>query len=279
MTMSSQYEIGDVDTRFALSERPAPRIRSISRAIQLLMLIAADETDGTLKGLSSAAGLATATTHHLLNTLVDEGLLAKDAKARYLLGTKVSVLAQALQRAVTPPEYFLEPLRQLAATTGETSYLASWRQGEIYMQASVEGHLPVRVSLPHGPYGDAHARATGKLLLAMAGEQLRSAYLAAHPPRALTPRTIVDFGRLYDEFERIRANGYALDEEEFRQGVSCVAAPVIDSGVVIAAYSISAPSERFQENSARLLDAVVSVARAVTGRPYRQPMGQRASGN
>ncbi len=226
------------------------------------MLVASGETDGTAKELAEAAGIATATTHHLLSTLVHDGVLAKDSKARYFLGTKVAVLADALHRAASSPEYLLEPLRQLAGTTGETAYLAGWRQGEIRVQASVEGHHPVRVSLPLGPYTDAHARATGKLLLALTSEELRRAYLAAHPLRPLTPRTIVDLTRLEAEFEQIRANGYAIDDEQFQAGVSCVAAPVVDEGVVVAAYSISVPTQRFEEGRLRLIDAVLSVARA-----------------
>jgi IclR family transcriptional regulator, acetate operon repressor len=238
----------------------------VSRAVRLLMLIASGQTDGTAKGLAKATGIAIPTTHHLLSTLVHERMLAKESTARYVLGTKVAVLAEAMERAVTAPEYLLEPLRQLAATTGETSYVASWRRGDIRVLASIEGHQPVRVSLPLGPYTDAHARATGKLLLAMTSEEVRRAYLAAHPLRALTPRTITEPIRLEAEFEQIRADGYALDEEQFQPGVSCVAAPIIDEGVAVAAYSISVPTPRFAENKLRLIDAVVSVAQAAASR-------------
>ncbi|MGH9028349.1 MAG: IclR family transcriptional regulator [Acidimicrobiales bacterium] len=238
------------------------RIQAVSRAVRLLMLVASGETDATAKELAKAASISTPTAHHLLSTLVYEGVLAKDSKARYLLGTQVAVLADALQRAVTAPEYLLEPLRQLAATTGETSYVAAWRQGEIRVWASVEGHHSVRVSLPLGPYTDAHARATGKLLLALTSEEQRNAYLAVHPLRPLTPRTIVDARRLKAEFEQIRENGYALDEEEFLSGVSCVSAAVVVEEVVVAAYSVSVPTPRFQESRLRLVDAVLSVTRA-----------------
>ena len=245
-------------------------IQSVQRAARLLMLVAAGETGGRSKDLAGAAGLTVSTAHHLLSTLVEEGFLAKDAKSQYLLGTKVEVLAAALQRAATAPEYMLEPLRQLAGITGETSYLASWRQGDIRMLASVEGHHPVRVSLPLGPYSDGHVWATGKLLLAMVGEELRTSYLSAHPPRALTPQTIVDLGRLDEEFERIRRDGYALDDEEFQSGVSCAAAPVIDEGIIVAAYSISAPTQRFHERKDQLLEAVVGAARLVTDQAPRE---------
>jgi IclR family transcriptional regulator, acetate operon repressor len=235
------------------------------------MLIASGETDGTAKDLARATGIAVPTTHHLLSTLVHERILAKESTARYVLGTKVAVLADALERAISVPEYLLEPLRQLAATTGETSYVASWRHGDIRVLASIEGHQPVRVSLPLGPYTDAHARATGKLLLAMTSEEVRRAYLAAHPLRALTPRTITDPARLDAEFGQIRTDGYALDEEQFQPGVSCVAGPVIDEGVVVAAYSISVPSPRYNESKVRLIDAVLSVAQAATSASRMAP--------
>ncbi|MST31451.1 helix-turn-helix domain-containing protein [Acidimicrobiaceae bacterium USS-CC1] len=237
------------------------RIQSVSRAVKLLMLVASGQTGSTGKELALAAGLPAPTAHHLLSTLVDEGLLAKDGSARYLLGMKVAVLADALQRAVTAPAYLLEPLRQLAATTGETAYVATWRQGDIRVQASVEGNHPVRVTLPLGPYTNAHARATGKVLLALASEELREAYLVSHPLVALTPRTIIDRQRLEDEFGVIRERGYAIDEGEFQPGVSCVSAPVVDQQVVVAAYSISVPTPRFVERRDWLVDATVAVAR------------------
>lgn len=259
----------------ATGSEPGGRIQSVSRAVRLLMLVASGATGGTAKELAGAAGIAIPTTHHLLSTLVHERMLAKESTARYVLGTKVAVLANALERAVTTPEYLFEPLRQLAATTGETSYVASWRGGDIRVQASIEGQHPVRVSLPLAPYADAHARATGKVLLAMTSEEVRRAYLAAHPLRALTPRTITDPARLEAEFEQIRADGYALDEEQYQPGVSCVGAPVIDEGVVVAAYSISVPSPRFAESKLRFIDAVRSVAQAAMSSASHQAPARR----
>jgi IclR family transcriptional regulator, acetate operon repressor len=258
----------------AVASEPG-RIQSVSRAVRLLMLVASGKTDGTATDLARATGFAVPTTHHLLSTLVTQRILAKDSTAHYVLGTKVAVLADAMERAISAPGYLLEPLRQLAATTGETSYAASWRRGDIRVLASIEGHQPVRVSLPPGPYTDAHARATGKLLLAMTSEEVRRAYLAAHPLRALTPRTITDPARLDAEFRQIRTDGYAVDEEQFQPGVSCVAGPVIDEGVVVAAYSVSVPSPRYNESKVRLIDAVLSMAQAATS-ASRMAAGRRS---
>lgn len=264
------------------SEKPggssrSGRIQSVERAIRLLMLVASDTTPATTKELAGVTGLSVPTTHHLLSTLVSEGVLARDSKARYSLGLKVAVLADALQRAAAIPEYLHQPLRHLAAATGETAYVASWRQGDIRVGASVEGSLPVRVSLPLGPYVDAHARATGKVLLAFASDDLRIAYLNAHPLRSLTPSTVTDLTQLQEQLALIRDQGYAIDRDEFQDGVSCAAAPIIDDNTIIAAYSISVPSRRFDEREPILIDAVIRAAQLPVHWPL-QPGDTRSTG-
>lgn len=107
----------------------------------------------------------------------------------------------------------------------------------------------------------AHARASGKLLLAFASEEVRTAYLALNPLVPVTPRTIVQPEEFELELERIRLRGYAVDEEEFREGVSCVAAPVMESGHAVSAYSVSAPAERFGRRRAELIDCVLDATR------------------
>lgn len=237
------------------------RIRSVERASRLLLWIATQPDGDTATGAARAAGLALPTAYHLLGTLVAGGLLAKDSRRRYVLGPKAGVVADAYWRSDRVPEYLLAPLRALADRTGETAYLAGWRGGEIRARASVEGTSPVRVAeVQRGPYRHAHARATGKLLLALASEELRSTYLAANPLERLTDRTICDPGALAEELEGIRRQGFATDVEEFHAGVSCVAAPLLEDGIVIATFTVSAPAERFARRRDDLLAAVLSAA-------------------
>lgn len=241
-------------------ERP-PRIQSVERASRLLLWIAAQHDGATASDAARAAGLALPTTYHLLSTLVAVGLLAKDSRRRYALGPRAAVIAEAHQRGDRVPEYLLAPLRALAAETGETAYVAGWRGTEIRAWASVGGTSALRVAeVQSGPYRDAHARATGKLLLALASDEVRSAYLAVNPLQRITERTICDPAALERELASIRERGIATDEEEFIPGVSCVAAPLVEDGVVVAAYTVSAPTERFRRRQQPLVAAVRAAA-------------------
>jgi IclR family transcriptional regulator, acetate operon repressor len=242
------------------------RIQSVSRAARLLRLLASHRSGCTAAQAAAELALTVPTTHHLLNTLAAEGLAVKDSQRRFALGPTIAVLAQGLVEQVVP-EYLRRPLDELAERTEETAYLATWSAGEIHVLASVEGARAVRVAeAGRGPYRHAHARASGKLLLAFAEPEVRAAYLAAHPPERLTPATLVESATLDAEFAAIRERGYSEDREEFAEGVSCVSAPLLHDGVVIAAFSVSAPAQRYENRRIELRDAVLEAAN-----PRRSP--------
>jgi DNA-binding IclR family transcriptional regulator len=229
------------------------RIQSVARACQLLLWVAEQPRGATAKEVAIAQRLALPTTYHLVNTLVDQGLLAKSGGRRYILGESASVLAQAYLRGRAVPENLLTAVHELADRTRETTYLADWGEHEIRVLASVEGGMMVRVAeVASGRYEDAHARANGKVLLAYAPDELREDYLASHPMRRLTPNTITEPDELDGELRRIRRRGYAIDQEEFTAGVSCVGAPVLQNGRLVAALGISVPSERFKKRRQEL---------------------------
>lgn len=237
-------------------------IRSVARASRILVQLGEQPDGRTAKEVAVALELPLPTTYHLLGTLVAEGFVVKDSRRRYRLGPALGTIADSYVREFTPPEYLLGPLHQLADETGETVYVVVWRHDRIVVLASVEGGNAVRVSGANLGYVEAaHARASGKLLLALATDEVRTAYLALNPLVPVTPRTIVQTDEFELELEGIRLRGYAVDEEEFREGVSCVSAPVIESGNAVSAYSLSAPSERFGRRRAELIDRVLAATR------------------
>jgi IclR family acetate operon transcriptional repressor len=241
------------------------RIQSVARASQLLLWVAEQPHGATAKEIAAAQGLALPTTYHLLNTLVDEGLLAKDVHRRYILGRSTAILAQAYLRGRAVPDSLLAAVREVARRTGETSYLADWGEHEIRVLASVEGSRMLRVAeVGGGVYEHGHARANGKLLLAYARPEVRDAYLRAHPLVPLTDATICDRQALDAELARIRERGYAYDEQEFAAGVACVAAPLLQNGQLVAALGLSVPADRMEKDRAELTKVLLEVAARAT---------------
>lgn len=250
----------------AVSKQPTTTIASVKKALRILSEVARSSSGATASDVARALGLPLPTTYHLLNTLTEEAALTKAADRRYRLGPRIGALSAAYFEQTEPDERALAPMRWLAEETGETAYLSGWRGADIEVLASAEGRHAVRVAgLQRGTHGHAHARASGKLLLAHASETLRSAYLSRHDLTAVTPNTITSLERLEREFEQIRSRGYAVDGEEFVLGVACVSAPIVFDETIIGAYTVTAPVERFRADERRLTNAVIAAAERASG--------------
>jgi IclR family acetate operon transcriptional repressor len=238
------------------------RIRSVSRAATVLELIARHGGGGVRAGeIAASLEIPLPTAYHLLSTLTDEGLLTKTDDRRYQLGPKVGLLADAFAAQMSAPELLVGRLRELADRTGETAYLSAWRRGDAVLLSIIDGRRAVRVTGLHLGYsGLAHARASGKVLLAFGRQGTLEEYLRRDSMEVRTKRTVADARALEDEIARTRTAGYAIDEEEFAEGVSCVAAPVGDGSMAIG---ISAPAERFRALRSELIAAVLEVASTI----------------
>jgi DNA-binding IclR family transcriptional regulator len=242
------------------------RIRSVARAAQLLLWVARQPHGVTAKEIAETRGLALPTTYHLLNTLVDEGLLAKDLHRRYILGGSAAILAEAHLRGRAVPDTLLTALRDVARRTDETAYLADWGEYNIRVLGSVEGRQIVRVAeVGAGTYDHGHARANGKVLLAYASPEVREAYLRTHPLVPVTKNTICEPAQFQQELARIRERGYAYDHEEYAIGVCCVGVPLFLHGHMVAVLGLSVPTERFDERRAELTATLLDVGASVQG--------------
>ncbi|HMJ36365.1 MAG TPA: IclR family transcriptional regulator C-terminal domain-containing protein [Baekduia sp.] len=259
------------------TDAPPTVIRSVSRAAALLLAVAREPEGLGVTQAAGQVGLPAPTAHHLLRTLLLEGLLVQDAQRRFRLGPSVGVLADAWGRESQVPEFLLTQLRSLASETGEAAYLAGWRAGAIRVLASVQGAHAVRVAEAElGTYDLPHARATGKLLLAFADEDRRASIMGTGRLGAATTNTITSRRELEAELTRIRDRGWAEDHEEYREGVCCVAAPVMVGGVVIAALTLAAPRERFERDQPRLRDAALHAAAQAAGGDSAAAAGRAA---
>ena len=233
-------------------------IRSVEKALTVLRYVS-EAPDGVRGAdVAAACNLPAATAHHLLDTLRTSGFLSKDSHRRYRMGPEVGALADAFMRQTHLPESLMTALRDLAELTGETAYVSGWMHDDVMVLATVEGSQAVRVAgLHRGSRGEAHARASGKVLLAYASADVVERYLGTHDLKPMTQHTLTDKDELRAELAAVRRRGYAIDREEYAEGVSCVAAPLMSDGVAVLAYTVSAPWDRFRRHQRSLTDAVL----------------------
>jgi IclR family transcriptional regulator, acetate operon repressor len=238
-----------------------PRIQSAVRTVAILLAVADSPNGLRAKEIMDRLGLSRQVTYHLIHTMHGTGIIRKNDSNKYVLGLAAVSIAEGFHRQLAPPEHLARRVRAIVAATGETAYAGGWVDGEIVALATARGESPVGAAqVPQGYSGHAHARAAGKLLLAMVEPAVRQAYLAKHPLEARTPKTITDPDELMREFERIRSNGYAIDHEEFHEGLRCLAVPVEGLGGRFV-LGISVPKERFDANFERYLAALQNVAK------------------
>ncbi|WP_147372972.1 IclR family transcriptional regulator, partial [Calidithermus terrae] len=237
------------------------KLTTVQAALRVLAYLLAHPEGLEAAQVARLLGKSLSTAYALLASLVAEGFAER-------VGTTYRVSQNALSPVSGPGhgdtnalERLHDALEELYLRTRERTYLALLtREGKLRLQSRGRQGQPK----PPGLEGDStealHALALGKAVLA---------YLDAAPPgqlRAYTPNTLTEPVALQDELDRVRQMGFAVELEEFAEGISAVAAPVFGpEGRVIGAFGVVVPSRRFPYAFTRLAHAVREVARAASG--------------
>ncbi|MDE3103281.1 MAG: IclR family transcriptional regulator, partial [Chloroflexota bacterium] len=160
-------------------------------------------------------------------------------------------------------------LRGLTEQTRETSNLVVLDDAmAVYIETVPSPHV-VRMFTTIGNRVPLHSTGVGKALLAALSTDRRDALIDRIEMRAYTPRTIVEKTSLRRALEEVRERGYAIDDEEFDEGVRCVAIAVGPVGDPIGAISVSAPAGRMTRQRCGELAPLVRRAATELGEAMR----------
>ena len=182
----------------------------------------------------------------ILRTLASEGFVEKNPlNSKYRLGLKLLELANQVLGRYELRDLAASHMEALAREIGEIVHLAVLDKADIVYLEKRGGGQTLTVATKVGGRNPAHASAMGKVLLSgLASEDLDDLLVWGTLVR-LTPRTIVERGRLLKELRQVREQGFAVDDEESFPGIRCVAAPIRGMGDrVIAAISVTVPKQR-----------------------------------
>lgn len=237
----------------------AGAVQSVDRALLLLEALGEDEEGYRLTDLSIRTGLSPSTTHRLLTTLEKRRFVEFDqSDATWHVGRQCFAIGSAFVRRrnfVAPALPFLRRLRDL---THETANLGVVEDGEVVVLTQVESREIMRAITRVGGRAPMVTSGIGKAILATYSDEEVGSIIKRYGMRRLTPKSVVRAGELRDALERVRREGYALDDEEFLTGLRCVASVVYnDRGEALAAISVSGLAARVSSERVAELGRVV----------------------
>ena len=247
--------------------RSAGQVRSLTRALSLLKHLASSTDGMSLTELSEAAQLPPSTTHRLLTTLEAERFVRPDPHGgQWRIGVAAFFVGSSFARSRDTLSLVRPYLRRLMEMTGETANLFVESDGEAVCIGQIESRHAMRALTGIGGRVMMHSSAAGKVLLAHMPAARRDFLLGQMKLARITDKTIVDERILLASLEKIRTQGYSLDDEEHALGLRCISAPIFNEfGEAIAAMSVSGPTARILDDRMKsLAETVAKAAREAT---------------
>ena len=256
------------------------RVQVLDRAVAVLRSLADADNELTAVEIARAVGLHKSTVHRLLVVLEHHRLVQKSLTG-YALGTGLLELGEKASARPRLGECAGPYLRELAAQTGEGAHVTVLSDTEMLAIAHVEGRWNLQPLTRTGSRTQIHCTAAGKAVLAYLSPEACDGLLARLSFPRLTRRTIVTPAAFKLELMRVRDAGYAMDDEEFEDGLRCVGAPVFDHrGHVAASLSLAAPVFRLgRDRIGLVVRLVIDAARRLSAEiGYQEPaLPQRAA--
>ncbi|MGB9866504.1 MAG: IclR family transcriptional regulator [Bacillota bacterium] len=249
-------------------------IKSVAKAMKILDVLAEAQDELALHDVAGKLGIAKSTAYGILTTLRELGYVEQSAfTGRYRLGLRLFELGSIVARRWDVRAVAAPYIEQLVDELGETVHLVILDRGEVLYIDKRESRQSLRIVSQVGMRLPAHCTGVGKVLLAhLSPAELKWIISSKGLPR-FTRNTITDPKLLEQELIKVRAQGYAIDNEEIMDSLRCVAAPIRDhTGKVCAAISVSGPVARLSgDNLRRATDLVTSTAAEISrGLGYRE---------
>lgn len=223
-------------------------IKSVIKALDILEILDKEKELG-ISELSEILDWDKSTVHRLISTLRLKGYVIQNANTQkyansfklFEMGNNV-VEKLGLRRQAQP---FLE---ELLTKTHETVNLAIRDEKYILYIDKIESPATIKVDLSIGKKLPIYCTGLGKAMLAFMEKAEVERLLINETFYPYTEKTVKDFPQLLEQLSEIRKQGYSIDDEEYVEGLKCIAAPIKNyRQEVVAAISIAVPKYRYEE--------------------------------
>lgn len=250
---------------FQMDLKPTDFLGSLAKGLAVIETFSTDRPRLSISEVAAETGFDRATARRCLLTLSELGYADYDGKFFRLtprvlrLGT-ACLVTMALPNIVQP---WLDTLSNDIGQSTSVSILDDWEI--VYVARAAQQRL-MSISLMPGSRLPASCTSMGRVLLAHQPEAQVRALLKKHPPTKFTARTITDSSELIAIMTRIRADGFAIIDQEIEMGLRSIAVPLFDSrGNVVAALNtgVAAVHDDASELKTLYLDKLLEVQRSI----------------
>jgi DNA-binding IclR family transcriptional regulator len=249
----------------------APIVR---KAFQILELVAKRNGLMTISDLSRELGISKSTVYGIAQALEEAGALMRDEKTkRYTLGTAVFDLARTAHARLDLKDVARPYMETLMSSTRQSVFLGLRSGDHISIVDIVESTRDLKITAPVGTRLPLLAGAIGKVFMASMHEEEAERLIRGVQLRHDTEKSITDANRYLTEIRITRERGYALDDEEYMQGVRAVAAPIRalgrqTSAIWVVGFTASMSAERMNAIAMETKRAAEAISRKVDLQPF-----------
>ncbi len=240
-------------------------IQVIGRMMNLLDILATHPTPVALKQLALETGLHPSTAHRILAVMVNHQFVERDEPGTYRLGIRLMELGNLVKSRIRIRKVAFPHMQALQHALGETVHLAVRRDDDIVYVERAQSDQSMRIVQLIGTRTPLHVTAVGKIFLAEGSAAALAEYVQRTGLPRHTDNTITRVEALTAEFEKVKALGYAVDNEEAERGVSSIGAGIYnDESQIVAGVSVSAPSDRLKPVwAAQIRQTALDISRAL----------------
>lgn len=210
----------------------------LAKGLAVIETFTAERPRQSIAEVAAASGLDRATARRCLLTLAHHGYADYDGKF-FTLTPRVLRLGTACLATMPLPQIVQPLLDDLSDRIGQSSSVSILDGAEIVYVARASQRRVMSINLMPGSRLPAHCTSMGRVLLAALPDAAVRDLLAAHPPKARTPRTRTDPDQILAEIARVRAQGFAVIDQEVETGLCSIALPIVNArGQVVAALNV-----------------------------------------
>ena len=234
-------------------------VQAVSRALKILEAFSPEQPELSLNDFSKITGFYKSTILRQIDTLLNEGFLAKDSEnGRYRLGAKVYLLGQIFINTSSLLKSSDAILKEVVEELRETTGIFVIDEMERLCLKMVSGPHYIRATFETGHRMPIYAGASGKVLLAFSPQSFVNRVIKETGLKRLTELTITDSSELKSELAKIKEQGWSISWGERVQNAITVSVPVFgDDGRIVCSLSTSGPSDRLnKENAPNIVKAL-----------------------